>query len=349
MTRERWPGGYVHKEADGRSLFIIEKMVRGQRFHLSTRAHSLRAAMAQLERFEADPNAYAPEGDQPEAPLVMTDELVQKFYRWQVGKGTSHRHARETVHLLSMWLVDFKGKDLRRVTLRDDINPALDERKTRRQHRIISLKVFYSWLRRKEGLLVTAQDPTLDLAVPQAVPEKHRRRKAVPWATVAACFAHLSPAYRDVLQVMAATGWHFSELERFARGGDSRLEVLPEGSTTPKGQPLLAVAVVRHKTGGLARTPIVEAAHLEAARRIRERGELPRKVNDALASACGAAKVEKFTIGMMRHSVATWAIEQGASPQTTAEYLNHADKRTTLRFYADHSVPTVAIPVRVLG
>ncbi|WP_140875109.1 hypothetical protein [Myxococcus xanthus] len=67
-SKQRWPGGYVHKQQDGQPLFIIERRVRGQRFHVSTRYHNLRLAMKQLDRFEADPLGNAPEGEATEAP-----------------------------------------------------------------------------------------------------------------------------------------------------------------------------------------------------------------------------------------------------------------------------------------
>jgi hypothetical protein len=60
--RRKWPGGYIHRQKDGRDLYIIEKQVRGQRFSVSTRAHSLPAAMEHLRRWESDPAGYNPLG-----------------------------------------------------------------------------------------------------------------------------------------------------------------------------------------------------------------------------------------------------------------------------------------------
>ena len=50
-----WPGGYVRTDKSGRETFYIEREVDGERFEISTRTHSLRAAMAHLEAFEAAP------------------------------------------------------------------------------------------------------------------------------------------------------------------------------------------------------------------------------------------------------------------------------------------------------
>jgi hypothetical protein len=60
--REIWPGGYVRKDKRGRPVYLIERGVHGIRYHLSTRCHTLAAAMKQLERFEADPHNYTPSG-----------------------------------------------------------------------------------------------------------------------------------------------------------------------------------------------------------------------------------------------------------------------------------------------
>ncbi|WNG41678.1 site-specific integrase [Archangium violaceum] len=44
--------------------------------------------------------------------------------------------------------------------------------------------------------------------------------------------------------------------------------------------------------------------------------------------------------GRFRHSVATWAIEKGATPASVAAFLNHKSLAITRRFYATHAVPT---------
>ncbi|MBN1208965.1 MAG: tyrosine-type recombinase/integrase [Myxococcaceae bacterium] len=334
--KERWPGGYVHRQADGQPLFIIERRVRGHRFHVSTRCHSLRAAMKQLERFEANPHAYAPEGAPREQGLVLTAELLLEFHSWQLQKGNTRKHANEMGNRLADWIEDFGGKDLRQLSLREDVKPALERRPTSRAHRIIALKAFFAWLRKEKHLLRSAEDCTLDLPVPQARPEKHRRRKAVPFEAVQAAAGALAPAYRDMLVVLAGTGWHVTELERFVRRPESELVHARRGDT-------LAVLVTRHKGGELTRTPVSSPGVLAAAERLRERGELPRKANQALKAACRAAGVAEFTLGVMRHSVATWAVEGGAMPEQVAEFLGHKDARTTRRFYADVAVPTTAV------
>lgn len=339
MGRPRWPGGWIHRQKNGRELFIIEKRINGKRFSLSTRAHSLRAALKQLERFEADPHGYRPEGPEPEAPIRMSAKLIDDYRTWQLEvKGVTPKHASETENLLEDWLEDLGVADLRKVTLRDHIKPALDRRRTCRPHRIIAIKAFYGWLRKERHLLISAQDPTLDLPVPQARPEKWVRRKAVPLDVVVAVAAILEPDYRDMITVLAGTGWHVTEIERFIRRPESEI-------VYARSEDTLATLVTRHKNRELTRVPVTDPDVLAAAERLRARGRVPKKANAAVKQACAKAKVKAFTLGVMRHSVATWAIERKAIPALVSEFLGHKDPRTTKRFYTDVAVPTATVPL----
>ena len=112
------------------------------------------------------------------------------------------------------------------------------------------------------------------------------------------------------MDVQAGTGWHVSELVRFARMGS----VEPYRS---------------------------EAEGMEAGKRLLARGSLSfEKYGLAIKGACTAAGIPPFTPGRFRHSVATWAIENGADPASVAAFLNHKSPSTTRRFYATHAVPT---------
>ena len=344
--KRKWPGaGYIRREKDGSETWVIERQVGGRRYHVSTRCHSERAAEKHLERFEKDPAAYEREMKEgpaePAGGLRITAALVDEFAGWLTSRDrpTTKKYAREMRQRLGDWLEDLGARDLRRLDLAT-LKAAVAARKVGRQHRIIAIKIFCAWLRQEKGLLERKEDVTLDLAVPQANPEKHRRRKAVPVERVRAVLSRLAPAYRDCLLLLAHTGWHVSELERFVR--------TPEARIAPGGGNVLAVLQVLHKTGATTRTPVLDEAALEAAKRLKARGEVPRKLNAAVKSACEAAELprdEWFTLGVMRHSVATWAIEAGTSAEVVAEFLNHKSKSTTLRFYADVAVPT--LPVRL--
>ncbi len=343
-VKARWPGGHVHRQKDGRDLYVIQRSVNGRRFHISTRCHNLTAAMKQLERFEADPANYSPVGDERSAPMILTDDLVLEFHTWNVEvKGNTRKHANEMCHRLADWKDDFRGTDLRHITLRDHIKPALERRITNRQHRIIAIKAFYAWLRKERNVLTSAQDPTLDLSVPAGSPEKHRRKKALDRERVSAVVSELAQAERDCLVLLAATGWHVTELERFIRSG----EMIPAG-LGPLG-PLMGLST-RHKSGDNTGSPLRYPESIRAAERLREGGTVPRRLNQAIKTACRKAGVEEFTLGVMRHSVATWAVEAGASMAHVAEFLGHKDPSTTKRFYVHLGTPTVSVPIlRLVG
>ena len=346
--RERWDGGYIRHETDGRRTWVIEREVGGERFHLSTRCHGERAAYEALKRFEADPRAYRAEmagAARPEAQrLMLTAELVLQYRQHMLTRArpTTPRHAREMAHRLSEWTEDLAGRDLREVQLQE-LKAAVAARRTCKQHRIIAIKGFCAWLRQELCLLGQREDPTLDLVVPQAVPEKQRRRKAVEVERVRAALKELPPDYQDCLAVMAATGIHVTELERFIRAPDSEL-VRP-----PKKGRVLAVLVTRHKSGDWTRTPLTDPDVVAAAGRLRARGAVPRRMNAELRAACERAGVVPFTYGVMRHTVGTWAVERGALPAEVKEFFHHADDRTTRRFYVDAATPTNVVPLPRLG
>lgn len=336
-SRERWDGGYIHRQRDKKQLFIIEKQVGKKRFHISTRCHSYTAAHEHLKRFQADPWAYEEEmtNGRDTRTFALTDELVEEFGAWLLARDrpTTEKYAAEMEARLLDWVEDLNGADLRHLDLAK-LKAALAKRRGR-QHRIIALKTLCTWLRTEKHLLDRRDDVTLDLLVPQAVPEKHKRRKAVPFESVKAALKHLAPAYRDCLVLLSHTGWHVSELERFARDEESEVSV-------GRGE-VLAVLQVLHKSRDTTRTPILNQDVLDAAKRLRTRREIPRRLNATLKNACVLAEVTPFTFGVMRHSVATWAVEAGTPVEVVAEFLNHRSKKTTETFYVDLAVPTRTI------
>lgn len=339
--KRKWLGGYARTEADGRETFIIERRINRQRYHISTRCHGERQALEQLRRFEADPNNYRPQGDEPTAPLRLTPELLIEFRDWQVAKGVTERHAYYTGKYLADWLEDFGSLDLRNVSLREHVDPVLRRRKSAAK-RIAALKVLYKWLRTVLRVLVTSEDATLDLLVPQASPEKRRRRKAVDQSVVAAMLEGLPDRYRDVLLFTACTGWHRSEVERFIK--DPRSELIELAPEQVERDGCLAVARTWHKGKTWTATPLRTEQQVEVAKRIRARGTFPRKFNEELRRVATHLGIQYFPLGVMRHSFATWHEGAGADMSRVAKALDHKDERTTKLFYADHNVPRSDLP-----
>lgn len=347
--RARWLGGYIRQGKSG-PVYVIERWLGGVHLHLSTRRRTERAALKELERFEADPHGYQAIRSE-DAPLRITAELVGRYRKYlRTTKKDTPDWVSNVVRLLAHWAEDLGAADLRRmktVKLRD----VLDERQTSRRHRIEAIKGFCRWLREDRELLAIGQDPTLALKVPQAEPAKQRRRRAVPMDYVDLVLPHLPEETRDVLRLLTGTAWHVSEVRRFAAAGELVRPV--------SGDPL-AVLVTPHKSGDLTRTPITTPEHLAAAERIRGRGRIPIRETlvghmreacervrqfQADAGVPEAKRMPHWRLGVMRHSVLTHAVEQGATPQEAAEFANHRSVQTTKRFYVDVAVPTVRVPV----
>lgn len=248
-------------------------------------------------------------------------------------KKNSREWLEKQQRYLAWWADQLKGLDLRRVSLVDHIKPAL-KGAGNGPHRIAVLKSVYSWLRKEKHLITVKEDPTFQtLVVPQARPEQWKRVKVIPREHYLLAREHLAPHWRDGMDVQAGTGWHVTELIRFAK----------EGSVEPYRGDAEGVAGVlvcpQTKSGESLRTA-VSSDVLDAGKRLLERGTFGReKYGMAVGSACKAAGIAPFTPGRFRHSVATWAIEKGADPASVAAFLNHKSPSTTRRFYATHAVP----------
>jgi hypothetical protein len=55
MPDRRWEGGYIRQDKRGRDVYVIRRKVRGRAYKVSTRCHTARSALEHLARFEADP------------------------------------------------------------------------------------------------------------------------------------------------------------------------------------------------------------------------------------------------------------------------------------------------------
>ena len=332
-----WPGGHIRR-GKRRDVYVIERRVGGVHFHVSTRASSLTAAMKHLERFEADPDGYRPADGRVGLPL--TADLILEYRQHQLDKGLSPEWAKEVARHLSHWADDLAGKDLLKLDLQRDVKPCLLRRGSK-VGRINALKGFFRWLRKEKGLVKHHQDVTLDLAAPKGRAAKVSKPKNVELDRVKKIAAYLQPHVLDVLILQMGTGWHISEVRSFAKRGQIH---------EPSGGDVLAVLATEHKGGRVTRTPLRALEHVEAARRIQKRGGIVS--NNTLAHhtkrAAVAAGVEPMTLGTMRHSVSTWAIEGGARMGEVAEFFGHRSPNTTADHYANAKVPTVGVPVHTL-
>jgi integrase len=209
--------------------------------------------------------------------------------------------------------------DLRRLSCEEHAAPAMETAKSQRQ-RGATLLAPYRFLRKERGLPLTDD-----------------------------------PSWRDALTIQAGTAWQVTQVERFAVGGT--IEPLPRNAQQEGVAGVLVCP--RHKSGDPHRTR-VSAAVLEAAKRLLSHGSFATghegrggtAHNRAIRAACAAVKrpdggigIPPFSAGMLRHSVATHAVNACGSVQAVAEFLGHRTKKTTARFYSTFAfvakVPTL--------
>jgi integrase len=322
-----WPGGYIRRDTRGRTIYIIRRSIGGVRYEVSTGATSLRAAMAQLERFETDPAAYTPGGQRDDA--IRLDEKLIADYIAGCQKNSDSWLREKRTHL-AWWSDRLHRVDLRRATLRDHILPPLKGAPSRNA-RIAVIKHLYSWLRGQDRI-ETSEDPCLGkLHADPVKPVQETKSKVIAAAHYEKARKHMVGHYRDALDLLAGTGWHVREAVRFAESG----EIEPYTGPDPEG---VAVLTVWHKSGRLHRTLVTKDV-AAAATRLRARGELSESMlYKTLRGACDAAKVPRFTAGRFRHTVATLAWETGDAERVPA-FLGHRSKQTTLKYYATRAVP----------
>lgn len=323
---DTWDGGYRRTNSHGKKVYVIYRRVRGKLYEISTRCTSSAAAAEQYRRFQADPESYKPEGDKPRGALLLTTELGDQFLAWsRHTKRNTAKWVRDQKRALAWWQDRIDRVDLRALST-ERVVAELARVPGGRKQLIATLKTFYAWLRTERHAITTAEDPTYgQIRVPQAKPKQLTRVKAVTRAEFDRVLADLTGWHRDALTVLGATGWHWTELERFASGG--AVESHPRSGR--------AVLLCPHTKGGVPLRTEVSGAARDSARRLRERSTVDYFEFRNALRATGAT----FNPGYLRHSVATAAINAGADPAQVAAFLGHRSPATTKKFYATHSVP----------
>lgn len=276
-----------------------------------------------LQRLAAIEQLLTP---RPKPPLYLDAARLELFLAWSRDvQHTTPKWLGDQRRYGQWWIAKLQGCDLRHCDLPGRIIPALDG-VGGRAPRIAVLKRIYSWLRLERHELATEEDPTYaQLRQPQSKPAQLRIVKTFARRDYEALRKHLAPHYRAAAEVLAGTGWHYTELDRFARGG-----------TFAPGRVLICP---RTKRGVPLRTRVT-ARVLRAATLVRERGTISEKrFREALRRASVEAGLRTVRPGEFRHSVASCAIEAGEAPAHVAAFLGHQSERTTRTFYATHATP----------
>jgi integrase len=343
---DKWAGGRV-RDVQGRRVWVIER--RGRTITLDV--HSEPDALAELALFSRDPGGYRPRRDTVPDRIQIDADTLDALMRDLVKRDTTEDYRAYTLAYLKKWDRALAAKhgsayDLRHLKLRD-LRAALATWKTAEQKRIVAIKTLTAYLR-AEGRLDLVDDPTHDLAVPQAVAEKSRRRKGYAMAHVAKVYAEITDqSIRDVIWLRAYTGMHESEIRRVALGR-ARLRRVDD----PSG--IAGTLVFPHKSG--THVLSLAAGSYAAAERLQRAGGIPGRVliHRALERAARAAGVAKPNPSELRHSFATWAPDHGVEVRPTAagvpmalvaSVLGHRSQATTRKFYTEVDVPPmIALP-----
>ena len=361
-----WDGGYVRitgKGAKKRKTFIIHKRVNGRLYEISTRCDNEESATEQWRRFQSNPEAYVPnpppdlmpQGPEPVYLVRQLDAYLRYCARNRGTRTTSNSEnwVESKRRFLEWWdeqLVNDAGEplDLRTID-RKFIFAKLRTKSGKdvpsRPHKIATLKHFFTYLTDDEygaGLIEPRDNPTLGLKVPQRQPQQITVDKVFKEEDFWRLLTSLGPATggrepmpyaegfdwrQDVLLLLAATGWHFTEVRRFAASG--RIEGLPEGRGAEGDMALC----VRHKNGSEHKTE-VSAAVVEIAQRLRAAGHVPEfSLFATLRKLCKELEIEPaIKPGRFRHFVATWAKNKGVVGAMITDFHGHRSERTTFTY-----------------
>lgn len=352
--QRKWLGGYIRWGKKG-PAFIIERWIDGTRYHVSTKCRTERAALVQLAEFEADPRNYKPDRARIQTGnlkrVVMTADLIDEYRTWMLTRPepTTKEHADVHETRLMGWLKFYRNRDLRSVQLRE-IAEFLSTKKDRPM-RIQSLKSFCGWLRKQKYMLDRSEDPTLDLESEPRRASQSTREVFIDPENIKKVLPLLPERSRDVIILRLGTGWHGREVERFCVDGTIRYTpgktIWLETATGPVEVPLLATLHVRQKTGVTTNTPILYPEHLSAAQRIQRRRYVPSQLtmNRQVTAACETAGVPRFLNWHLRHTVVSYAADQGIDLEHPSKFIDHVKIDTTRKHYRQLQLPRQAIPV----
>jgi hypothetical protein len=160
----KWKGGRTYRTQEGRTVYVLRKMVQGKHYEITLEARNEMEAEAELALFLRDPGAYQTRSEaartQNDAAVYLDAETVGRFLEYLQGQGRTARYVRDVGTYLAAWAEALAGRNLRRLTLQEVLRE-LARHKTARKNRITALKSFTAWLREGEAVLPVAEDCTL--------------------------------------------------------------------------------------------------------------------------------------------------------------------------------------------
>jgi hypothetical protein len=219
-----WEGGRVVEKSDGTRVYYIRKRLAGKLYEVSTGATTLKAALAHLQRFQANPEGYSASGALPGQPVTI-QAFQREYLAYCKTKGNSQDWITQKRRYLSWWREAFPG-DL--APQREKLLICVNGQRSSQPDRVAQGVLFVAPGRC--GVLPKGEDATLDLAIP-ALNRRNGRSSARSRAGVRQDREHVDPACTDILTMIAEPDAH-TEAARLAKGQGSVLGTtldLPQG------------------------------------------------------------------------------------------------------------------------
>lgn len=309
----------------------IDRTIHGRRYRVSTGCRTPEAALAEYQRFEAEPSRYVPRG----AVGSGWDQAVTAFLKFSEGvRLNSPRHVeKQEAHLANFGsftrgggrvfasLEAFTGSDIRAF-----IEKLTEGKITGRQvgaptvnRHLASLKAFMVWAR-SENLTANLADRE----VPMVREDKGvRLPEEIPATRWRATLAQLDERWRCVGEVQLGAGLRYGEVARLAAE-----HVHAHALHIPKAK------------GRKGRTVPASARTVAAARRLVELGGVPddeaSQFNHRLEVAARSAGVAALTSHALRHTYGTVTLRAlmraGQGLRELQQRMGHASIRTTERY-----------------
>jgi hypothetical protein len=351
---ESWEGGRLWIDVEGRRTFYIRKRIDGARYEVRTAATTARAALEQLKRFEADPKAYDPAGEQRPDSVFLTAELVKEYLEWSAEEGQTKAWRAKKRTYLAFWAEKLRHHDLRGLDKRVILACVPKNRTPGRPHRIAVLKALYEYLRNpaqrlashpEEPTLTAAEDPMIDFRVPQRPPaQSHGGKAPVPVEHLALVMeAMTGQVYRDAFTLMVGTGWRGTEIPRF--GAEGVIEPIPKGQARDGAVAILGVFSAKATQRRWKRVQ-VSARLRDAAKRLQAHGSFDlARLDKAIRSACEAKGIEPFGYGRIRHTVKGWTKAKGVLPALAAQAMGHTVEVAERDYGQTTAAPPIPSPL----
>src|SRR6266851_4731933 len=184
-------------------------------------------ALAELALFDRDPASYqtktVEKSRPPSAAVTIDGPSVGRFLEFLRSESRTERYRRNVQHYLASWGKFYAGRDIRAVPLHEILGE-LGRHKRARKNRITALKSFTAYLREQEATVTSKEDPTIDLKVPPARPQKAVREKGYP-------IEHVEKLYS------AIDGWQSNKYGWKGTGRSVDVQCARDGNRSTRSRP----------------------------------------------------------------------------------------------------------------